>query len=366
MNPPRDPGARPEYLAPSSAAAEARLTLAQAGELETIRRLIEARGTDADAAGKAGVRLDAGDDAAVWRATAGLDVVATTDTFVERRHWDPRFGDSAEHGARLAAANLSDLAAMAAMPRVALLSIGARPDDPLAEWIAFERGLAQALAGAGAVIAGGNLTATDGARWASVTLLGEAEPARIWTRAGGKPGDALAVTGWPGRAGAGQRIAARWGDGARVPEWEPLLDAWLRPRPRNALALALAASGGVTAAIDVSDGLAGDLGRLAEASGAGAELDDAAFPSDAALEKAAAALGCPLAELRYGASDDYELLLALDPARVEPVRAIARELGVPLAVIGRLTEGRGAIVRRGPVGESVPLEPVGYDHFPRG
>jgi thiamine-monophosphate kinase len=133
-----------------------------------------------------------------------------------------------------------------------------------------------------------------------------------------------------------------------------------------ALAEALAAAGGVTAAIDLSDGLAGDLTQLCEASDAGAELELAAWPRDAALERAAKELGVPANVLRLGASDDYELLLAIDPRRVEACAAIAKRLGVPFTAIGRVTKLSGELLVREPGGTSRPLAEIGgagFDHF---
>jgi thiamine-monophosphate kinase len=335
-------------------------TLRELGEFEVIRRLAAARG---DAA--ADVAVDSGDDAAVLLPAPGADLVATTDAFVAGRHFLSDFCPPRRAGTRLARANLSDLAAMAAAPRWALLSIGARPDGAVEDLLAFQSGLAAALRESGAVLVGGNLTAVTGAEWYSLTLLGECPRGRAWRRAGARPGDLVAVSGRPGRAGAGPRLARALGAAARGPEWAPLLEAWLDPPARVAAALALRETDAVTAAVDISDGFAGDLAHLCEAGGVGAEVEEAAWPADEPLERAARALGVEAAALRLGPSDDYELLLALDPAGRAAAEGAAARAGAPLTVVGRFTAEPSRLTLRARDGNVVPLGGGGYDHFHR-
>jgi thiamine-monophosphate kinase len=318
-----------------------------------------------------GVVIGPGDDAAVLRPRDGFDLVVTTDAFVEGRHWRMDLLPPEATGRRLAAANLSDLAAMGARPRWALVACGAPASASEPALRAIELACASALAAEGAVIVGGNLSATDGAAWFAVTLIGEVERGGALTRAGAREGDVLAVTGFPGRSAATLAIAL-----ARAPaalaDVPAELAAWYAAPPcRVRAARALAAAGGVHAAIDISDGLAGDLRHLAAASGVGAVIDVARWPADPALLAAAGVLAArgpggsaaeQAAHLPLGPSDDYELLLAIAPGHFEACRAAAAAGGVPLTAIGEVVAASRGLVLRTSGAES-PLAVRGYDHF---
>jgi len=343
------------------------------GEFERIREIV------AGLPAGEGVVLGPGDDAAVLRPREGRDLVVTTDTFIDGRHIRRDLLDANAIGARLAAANLSDLAAMAATPRWATLSITA-PADTDAGWLRdIELACARALAAEGAAIVGGNLAAGPGPASWTLTLIGDVTRGAHWSRAGARAGDALAVSGFPGRAAAAVALGL-WANPpslARVPA--ELAAAYTSPASRVRAALALAETGAVRAAIDLSDGLAGELLHLAGASGLGVVVEEAMLPADAALLEGARQLAIHLSreraellpapeqeiaeQLRFGPSDDYELLLAIEPARLDDALAAARDAGAPLTVIGRFTPGADGFVLRRADGREAPLPGRGYDHF---
>jgi thiamine-monophosphate kinase len=270
----------------------------------------------------------------------------------------------AQVGARLALANLSNLAAMAAAPRWALVSIGVDPEREIESLVELEEGIERTLGEHGAGVVGGNLSAIAGDMWIALTLLGEVEPGLAWTRNGARPGDSIAVTGFPGRAAMGLAMTGKGPDGGLLfaPRNMPgeMLDAWIRPTSRVAFARVLAKTGAVTAAIDISDGLAADLQHLCEASGVGASLQ-AWGPEDVLLERAANGFPVELRQFR-AASDDYELLLTFDPGQRSVCEAVAREQGVPFTVIGECTDAPGILTVL-EAGRVVPIETAGYDHF---
>ena len=340
------------------------------GEFEAIRRILQARPQ------VAGAIVGSGDDAAVLRPEPGMDLVVTTDTFVEGRHWRAEWIGARALGARLAAANLSDLAAMAARPRWAVVSYGVRGDHDLDALLAFDAGLGAALAAQGAGLVGGNFTAVDGPEWFGLTLFGACVPGRAWLRSGARAGDRVAVTGVPGRAGAALALAQRLGAPGRAgavaqsaapPDtdawWAPLFEAWSAPRPRVGFACALASIVAVRAAIDVSDGFGSDLAHICDASGVGVEIDSAAWPRDPLLERAASELGVTIEALRFGPGDDYELVLAIAPDARARCEAIARDARVPLAWVGRFTASPGERTWIDPDGARHRLPRSGWDHF---
>ena len=331
-----------------------------------------------------GVVVGAGDDAAVLRVRDGHDLVATTDAFVEGRHFRRDLLTPGEAGARLAAANLSDLAAMAAEPRWALLSLVVPAGWTHAECVLFERACARALAADGAAIVGGNLASGEGAFSATLTLLGEVERGGAWTRAGARPGDVVAVTGAPGSAAAFLALCLSGDPPSRARAPHEIVERVVAPVSRVKLARALARAGGVHAAIDISDGLAADLAHVCDASGVGVRVSEAALPEDASLQAAARALSAPagqergpdprsarapagewtlLTRLRLGASDDYELLLMTEPEMWNEHERLAGEFGVSLTRIGELTTGRSRVLVTA-AGEDMAIDGTGWDHFP--
>ena len=320
------------------------------GEFDLIERYFERRPRNSD------IRIGIGDDGAVIAPAAGMEYVVSVDMLVEGRHFaagaDPR-----SLGHKTLAVNLSDLAAMGALPRFVLLAGALPASDP--QWLAaFMRGFDALATQYDVELIGGDTT--RGPRTLCVTAIGELPAGSALTRAGANPGDTLYVSGTLGDAAlalaaAQKRVEV---DDALRPALQRRLDA---PEPRVALGVAL--RGIASAALDVSDGLTGDLGHILAASRVGATIDLAAIPCTDALRALAhgpqreLALACLLA-----GGDDYELCFTATPAMQERVAALAQALRVPLTPIGAITAEPGLAVRD-EEGRQLPSLPRAFDHF---
>jgi thiamine-monophosphate kinase len=304
------------------------------------------------------VVLGVGDDAALLAPAPGHVVVAAVDMLVGGRHFFPD-ADPETIGHKAIAVNLSDIAAMGAAPKWALLALALPDSDP--QWLAaFARGLL-ALADAHAVeLVGGDTT--RGPLNICVTILGEIPAGQAITRAGARVGDDIYVSGELGDAALA--VAARGGrialDAAALAACCARLD---RPAPRVALGARL--RGVANAMLDVSDGLTGDLGHILDASGVGAVIDLESVPHSPVL--AARLAGSDLAlgrQCLLAGGDDYELCFTAAPAASAQIARIGREVRLPLTRIGTIVAGRGLAIRD-KRGAAIDV-PRAYDHFASG
>ncbi len=287
------------------------------------------------------------DDAAVLH-LAGRTLVLTHDMLAEGVHYLPD-DPPADVAWKLLAVNLSDLAAKGARPLGALLGYSLGDE----EWdAAFVSGLGTALAAFDLPLLGGDTVRGDGPRTLALTAVGEARGS-VPSRAGGRAGDHLWVSGTIGDSGAGLRGLK--GEIAADPF---LTERYRNPRPRLEAGQRLA--GLVEAMMDVSDGLLIDSGRLAEASGVSVEIGLRSIPlSEAFIAASGDGREARLAAATAG--DDYELLFAASPDRAPAILALQGELGLPLSRIGTLAEGSG--LRLADDGRPVPLPPrLGWIH----
>ncbi len=311
------------------------------GEHRWIARL--ARRLDAAPASPR-VLLGVGDDAAAVR-VGGRTLLLTTDALREGTHFRAGWLRPAEIGRRAFAVNASDLAAMGAVPRFALLALEAPPRIPVADLDALTAGFVGAARRAGAVLVGGNLTAGPGLA-VTATLLGE-PVGRIVGRAGARAGDALFVTGTLGAAGAAVRRLRR-GRRARL------------PAPPSRLRAGAVLARVAHAMIDVSDGLAQDLGHLCRASGVAAEVELARLPVAPSCRRD---LGRDARAFAATAGEDYELLVALPPRAARRSAPLARRAGCRLTCVGRVLAGRPRVRLLDGAGRTVRLARRGFDHF---
>jgi thiamine-monophosphate kinase len=297
-----------------------------------------------------------GDDAAVVAPARNRLEVLTVDAIVEGVHFDRRFTPPDAVGHRALAVNLSDLAAMGAEPRLALLSL-ALPADLACD--DFDRMMAAltALARQHRVhVVGGNLTRSPGPLMIDVMLSGIVKPRQVLTRSGARPGDHLYLTGSIGAAAAGLQMLGSH-DAARS---ETCVNRYLFPEPRTRVGLLLGRNRAATACVDLSDGLADAVRRIAESSAVGAAIDADAIPVEPGASKWFSSQGTePLAAAMSG-GDDYELLFAVRPRLRGRLSAAMRHGQATITRIGVCTADRSVVVRRGSMREPIT---GGYTHF---
>jgi thiamine-monophosphate kinase len=306
------------------------------------------------------VRIGSGDDAAVT--VPGGATATSVDALVEGVHFRRGSAELAQIGRKALATALSDLAAMGAEPGEAYVVLGVPPDLDEDGCLELVAGLAGLAAETGTTLAGGDVTRAP-VLTLTVTVVGHAASAQqLVGRGGAQPGDGLLLTGEIGGAAAGLLLLERPQLAAAVSERtaERLRLRQLDPAPRLAAGLTLAAAG-AGAMIDLSDGLGGDAVHLAAASGAGALIDATALPLQDGVAEIAAVAGLDPLELAASGGEDYELLAALPPQRLEEAMARAEESGeTALTRVGEVVDGEGVEIRL-PGGGT--LKTAGFDHL---
>jgi thiamine-monophosphate kinase len=324
------------------------------GEDSLIARYFRPLATDPGAFGL-------GDDAAVLNAL-GDDIVVTTDAIVEGVHY--LSGGPPDTVARKALrVNLSDLAAKGAAPAGFVLTLALRSADDV--WLAaFARGLGEDIGLFGCPLLGGDTVSTPGPLMVSITAFGRVPTGKTVHRSGAKPGDRIVVTGTIGDAALGLDIlkggavATALADDAAAKEM--LIGRYRVPQPRNALAKAVRDH--AHAAMDVSDGLAGDLAKLCAASGVSAVIDAQSIP----LSAAAAALlvrGIVGIEALVAGGDDYEILCTIPEASFEAFAQDAGLTGVAVTSIGTVIADTSPPRFLDGQGRQIALARLSYSHF---
>lgn len=339
------------------------------GEFELLERIRQRLPPVAPA-----VWLGSGDDAAI--VVPGGATATSVDALIEGVHFRREWSSLAQIGGKALAAALSDLAAMGAEPGEAYIVLGVPSDLDEESCMALLDGIAAVATETGTTLAGGDVTRAP-ALILAMTVVGHAESADgLVTRDGARPGDVLVVTGELGGAAAGLLLLERSGDwrvdrpmagstrqstpGRGEEGSAGLLARQLEPRPRLAAGRALAEAG-ATAMIDLSDGLGGDAGHIAAASGVGLRIEAASLPLAAGVAEVAAAASRDALELATSGGEDYELLAALPAERLSAAVAnVAGQSETRLTQIGEVVAGEGVEIR---LPDGGLLKPAGFDQL---
>ncbi len=322
------------------------------------------------------VLLGIGDDASIMQPSPGLTLVATVDVLVEGKDFHWQWCPPEAIGQKGLTVSLSDVGAMGAVPRYALVALGLPPRMPLQRVDGLYRGIWETAEAAGVAVVGGDLSEAP-CLVLSVTLIGEGKVDRLVRRSGGKVGESIWVTGPLGRAAAGlralqagYRLEQSSAKGKQRKNISPktrkaireTIQAQLYPVARYREGKVLAEAGFATAMIDLSDGLASDLSRLAEESGVGARIYADHIPVDPATQHVAQLLGLDPLRLALGGGEDFELLFTsgAHPATIH--EALARSGFAKPHLIGEVLPAGEGLSLAGPRGGQKPLQ-GGFEHF---
>ncbi|MFC1968991.1 thiamine-phosphate kinase [Chloroflexota bacterium] len=296
-----------------------------------------------------------GDDAAVWQDKGALQL-ATTDSLVQDVHFSLDTATWYELGWKALAVSLSDIAAMGGVAQYALVTLALPPDTEVEDITALFQGMLKLAQPSGLAIAGGDIVRSSVIMITTMVTGSTPDREHVLMRSAAKPGERIAVTGYPGAAAAGMKML----QDNRQPDSEAtayLRQAFLQPEPRLAEGMLLV-SNGVKAAIDISDGLMADLTHICQASHVGARVEVDRLPIAPAVKDI---FGDNSLELALSGGEDYELLFT---ASTEIIEKVARAASCPITVIGEITaEETGKIDLINKEGGSFHLNSDGWDHF---
>jgi thiamine-monophosphate kinase len=348
------------------------LTVSELGERALIARILGRLPRP-----PASVIVGPGDDAAVIEPARNQRLVVTTDAVVEGVHVDRAFSSPSDIGHKALAVNLSDLAAMGAAPRWAVVSLLLPGSWPVSDVEDLMDGCINLAKRHGVTIAGGNITRTPGPLVVDITAGGEVRPRRWLMRSGARAGDEIFVSGSLGAAAAGlEMLRSNPATGVRLPSLsasasfgatEPVVESTCiarhrRPEPRVRLGLAMGRARAARAAMDLSDGLADALRQVADASGCGVRIDASLLPIEPDAMAWWTNLGVDPVHAAIIGGDDYELLFAVPKRGGRLLRAVQQRVAnPPLTRIGVFTkEEKERVVERNGRDEELPQ---GYEHF---
>ncbi|GAB1724823.1 MAG: Thiamine-monophosphate kinase [Nitrospira sp.] len=307
-----------------------------------------------------------GDDTAIIKTSSTEWTLITTDLVAEGVHFDPATSSFRDIGYRAAIANLSDIAAMGGRPRFMLVSIAIPPSCSTAQIQHLYRGMMQAGSPYQVRLIGGDTSASRGGLFLNITLTGVVKPRRVLLRSGARVGDRLYVTGTLGDSRAGlDLLTSRRRPTLRPADARFLLARHHRPSARIAEGVWLAEQRLAGAAIDLSDGLTGDLRHICEESGVGADVIAGALPISPACRAYAQARGLDPGQIALQGGEDYELLFTVPRRQQSRFDRLAGKTGFRMTCIGSITPGMSGLRLRTEAGATQPLPLTSYEHFRR-
>jgi len=302
-----------------------------------------------------------GDDCAVLETAGDSVLLVTTDTLIEGVHFTAQTMPAEALGWKALAVNISDIAAMGGAPHTAFLSIGLKSGTKVSFLESFMAGFKTLADKTGIVLAGGDTVESPSSAVVTITLLGDCLKERVVYRSGARVGDDVWVTGPLGNAAAGLFLLQNQALDVS-PEYESLVQAHQRPMPPLELGKALAQSGLVRAMIDISDGIAKDLGHICEQSGVGSELQGSSIPMSSNLLKLAHEVKKSPLQWAFHGGEDYELLFTASSSDKEKIVLLGTRIsGTPPTRIGTIIQEGGTWLKTEKGKE--PLRPGGYVHF---
>ena len=310
-----------------------------------------------------------GDDAAVVTPIKGHELVLTTDLLVEGVHFDHKTATFQDIGYKAAVASLSDIAAMGAKPDYLLVSL-AIPSSRIASDIQrLYRGLMLACRPHGVELIGGDTSASRQGLFVNIVLIGSMKAGRALTRDGAQIGDLIYVTGTIGDSLAGLRLLSipngtkRALLGSKTGSAQGLIRRHLRPTPRLTLGQILSTQRLATSAIDLSDGLSGDLRHICEQSRVGAEIDVDALPISSALRRYADSNTVDPMDIALQGGEDYELLFTVDPRHRKKLEQLSGQVDCRLTCIGIIKPSPYGLRIKDHSGSVRRLPMLSYQHF---
>lgn len=309
------------------------------------------------------IPLGIGDDCALWTPPANEAILITTDSLIDTIHFRIGWTSWRDLGWKALAVNISDIAAMGGKPRVATVSLALTGNELVSDLELLYRGMGKIAIEEEMVLAGGDIVRAPHDFGIHVTVLGNTRHSRFLTRSGAKPGDLICVTGTLGAAAAGLALLDLPADDARrnAATAPMLIEAHTRPRPRVQVGR-LALQHGATAAMDLSDGLFGDLPKILVASGVDATIELTSLPVASAIR---ALFPNDWLDLATRGGEDYELLLTVPPDRLDRLHYAIDAIGQTLTEIGHIDSKTNNPILHALAldGETIVVTGGAFDHF---